>query len=85
MVERFTTIFGSFNKYAQVFNHIFLAVKVVEAQRPQRVLKLFLVFADMLFPYIEIVIHANSYSCCLLQSYKKRCDKYPVFLKTLCP
>ena len=72
MVERLTTIFGSFNKDAQVLDHVLLAVEVVEAQRAQGILKLFLVFADIFFPDIEIVVHADSYSCCFLQSYKKK-------------
>lgn len=42
MVERFTSIFGSFHKHLKILHHLLLPAEISETERSQGILKVFL-------------------------------------------
>ena len=57
MVERLATILGCLYKHTQIVHHRALAAEVVEAQRPERILKLLFGRRQLLLSYIKIFRH----------------------------
>lgn len=60
MVEGFATVFGGLNEHAEVVDNVLLSAEIVEFERAQGFLKLFLGGADVLVSYIKIVWHIYS-------------------------
>ena len=59
VVEGLATIFGSLDEHFQVLDNLLLTAEIVECQRAQRVLELFLARRQLLFSDIKIfVCHA---------------------------
>ena len=60
MVKWLATILGGLDKDAQVVDNGLLTVEVVEAKRPEGILKVLLFLVHLLIAYIEIVCHGLS-------------------------
>ena len=57
VVKRLATVFRSVNEHAEVLHHLLLAAEIVEVQRAQSLLKLFLGRAGAFPVYVKVFCH----------------------------
>ena len=57
VVEGLATVFGSLYEHLQVLDDLLLSAEIVESQRAQCVLELFLARRQLLFSDVKILVH----------------------------